>query len=72
MEWLFSRTFFYPHAATGVQDLMITNTDRDGRSPIGSRAYTLGDFSAGRMAASLDGYLAAGGNPRFDLVRHDR
>jgi hypothetical protein len=72
MEWLFSRTFFYPHSATGVQDLMITNTDRDGRSPIGSRTYALGDFSAGRIAASLDGYLAAGGNPRFDLVQHDR
>jgi len=67
MEWLFSRTFFYPSPLAGIQDLMISNTDRDGRSPIGSRSYTLGDFSAGHIAATLDSYLAAGGNPKFDL-----
>jgi len=46
MEWLFARTFFYPYPPAGIQDLMISNSDRDGRSPIGSRSYTLGDFSA--------------------------
>lgn len=67
MEWLFSRTFFYPYPPVGIQDLMISNSDRDGRSPVGSRSYTMGDFSAGRIAAMLDAYTAAGGNPRFDL-----
>jgi len=72
MEWLFGRTFFYPHPPAGIQDLLISNTDRDGRSPIGSRSYVLGDFSAGRIAAELDAYLAAGGNRRFDLVDRSR
>jgi len=68
LEWMFHRTFYYPYPSAGIQDLMISNTDRDGRSPIGSRSYVLGDFSAGRIAGSLSRYLEAGGNPRFDLV----
>jgi hypothetical protein len=46
MEWLFSRVHFYPNPPTGIQDVMITGTDRDGRSPIGSYSYMIGEFSA--------------------------
>jgi len=67
MEWLFARAFYYPKPIAGIQELLVSNTDRDGRSPIGSRSYTLGDFSAGRIAETLAKYIEAGGDPRFDL-----
>jgi len=67
MEWLFSRTFFYPNPPTGIQDLMITGTDRDGMSPIGSYAYMSGEASGARIAEKLEVYLNAGGNKKFDL-----
>ncbi|MFP4056690.1 MAG: hypothetical protein ACLF0G_07465 [Candidatus Brocadiia bacterium] len=67
MEWLFARAFYYPKPLAGIQELMVSNTDRDGRSPIGSRSYTLGDFSAGLIAQTLGQYIQAGGDPRWDL-----
>jgi len=67
MEWLFSRAFFYPQPPSGLQDLMITGTDRDGRSPIGSYSYMIGEFSADKVAEKIEDYIRHGGNPRFDL-----
>jgi len=67
MEWLFARAFYYPKPIAGIHELMVSNTDRDGRSPIGSRSYTLGDFSAGRIAQTLESYIEAGGDRRWDL-----
>jgi len=67
MEWLFSRTFFYPKSPSGIQDLMITGTDRDGMSPIGSYAYMIGEASGARIAEKLEQYLKYGGNPKYDL-----
>ena len=66
MEWLFSRTFVYPLQPSGVQDLMISGCDREGPEYIGSAYYAQGE-GASRVAAQLERYLAAGGNPKFDL-----
>jgi len=67
MDWLFSRTFYYPNPPSGVQDAMINGTDRDGRSPIGSYSYMIGEFSADKLAEKLEGYVESGGDPKFDL-----
>ncbi|HPD15636.1 MAG TPA: hypothetical protein PLE19_11835 [Planctomycetota bacterium] len=66
MEWLFSRTFVYPLPPAGIQDVTISGHDREGAQYIASTFYARGE-GASRMAAALDRYLAAGGNPRFDL-----
>jgi hypothetical protein len=46
--------------------VMISGCTREGTELVGSTYYAQGE-GALRVAASLDGYLAAGGNPRFDL-----
>lgn len=66
MEWLFRRTFIYPLPVAGIQDVMITGTTREGTEFVGSTYYAQGE-GASRVAASLDRYLAAGGDPRYDL-----
>lgn len=66
MEWLFSRTFVYPLPVAGVQDVMISGCNREGTEFVGSTYYAQGE-GALRVAESLDLYLRAGGNPRFDL-----
>jgi hypothetical protein len=67
MNWLFSRVFFYPGALGGIQDIIIRGTDRDGRSPIGSFNYMMGEFSADKVAEKLECYIIGGGNPKYDL-----
>ena len=66
MEWLFAKTFVYPLPPAGIQDVMVSGHDREGAQYIASAFYARGE-GASRMAAALDRYLAAGGNPRFDL-----
>ncbi|MEA3400226.1 MAG: heparinase II/III family protein [Armatimonadota bacterium] len=66
MQWLFSRTFIYPLPVAGIQDAMISGTTREGTEIVGSTYYAQGE-GALRIAAALDLYQAAGGNPRFDL-----
>jgi len=66
MEWLFSRTFIYPLPVGGIQDGMISGTNREGTEFVGSTYYAQGE-GASRVAASLDRYLQAGGNPKYDL-----
>ncbi len=67
MRWLFRRTFFYPQPLAGIQDYAIAGTDRDGRSPIGSFSYMIGEFSADSAAATLEKYIRLGGDKRWDL-----
>jgi len=67
LEWAFSRNFFYPQALGGIQDYMITGLDRDGRSPMASYGYMIGEFSADRGAENIAKYIENGGDPRFDL-----
>ena len=67
MDWLFSRTFIYPLPTAGIQDAMISGTCRDGGEYIGSSYYVQGE-NAVRVAASLEQYLDAGGNRKYDLT----
>ncbi|MBM4042293.1 MAG: hypothetical protein FJ290_27685 [Planctomycetes bacterium] len=66
MEWLFSKTFIYPLPPVGIADAMITGCCRDGCEYIGSTYYAQGE-GAIRVAESLERYLKAGGNPKYDL-----
>ncbi len=66
MEWLFSKTFIYPLPPVGIADAMITGCCRDGCEYIGSAYYAQGE-GALRVAESLERYLKAGGNPKYDL-----
>lgn len=66
MDWLFSRTFQYPLAQAGLPDLLTVGNDREGAQYVGSRYYC-SEEGAIELAAGLDGYLAAGGDPRYDL-----
>lgn len=71
MEWLFRRTFIYPLPVGGIQDTMISGTNREGTEFVGSTYYAQGE-GASRVAESLDRYLRAGGNPRYDLSDRQR
>lgn len=66
MEWLFSKNFNYPLPPSGIQDLMITAYDRAGAQDVASTFYAQGE-AAYAIAQQLEGYLAAGGNDKFDL-----
>lgn len=66
MEWLFSKTFIYPLPPVGIADAMITGCCRDGCEYIGSTFYAQGE-GAMRVAESLERYLKAGGNPKYNL-----
>jgi len=67
MEWLFRRVFYYPRPLAGLPDYLVSATDRDGRSTIGSSSYVMGDSSAAEIAESLELYVENGGNPKYDL-----
>jgi len=71
MEWLFSRTFIYPLPVGGIQDTMISGTNREGTEFVGSTYYAQGE-GASRVAESLDRYLRAGGNPKYNLSDQQR
>jgi hypothetical protein len=65
MEWYFHRTWIYPMRPGGVQDLMIVSNDANGTQYFGSTMYS--QTGAGGIARGLERYLAAGGNPKYDL-----
>lgn len=68
MEWLFNRTFVYPLPPTGIQDSMITATDRSGTKYVGSAFYCLG-ASASEAATALQSFKDAGLLPsQYDLT----
>lgn len=71
LEWLFSRTFIYPLPVGGIQDTMISGTNREGTEFVGSTYYAQGE-GASRVAASLEQYLRAGGDPQYDLSDRQR
>lgn len=66
MEWLFSRTFVYPYAPCGLQDLLVTGNDRNGMGSIGSYYYAQVEEAASKGEV-LERYIAAGGDRRYDL-----
>lgn len=66
MDWMFSRAFMYPLPLGGFQDLLVTTFDRDGIGAIGSHMYARGELTVFK-ADKLDRYLAAGGNPKYNL-----
>jgi len=72
MDWWFSRVFYYPIACAGIQDLTISGTDRDGRSPIGSFGYMIGEFAADRTALYSAQYVENGGDAKYDLRNPER
>lgn len=71
MEWLFARTFIYPLPPVGIQDAMITGTDRNGCEYIGSTFYAQ-EEGALRTARALERYVRAGGNPKYTLSGRQR
>lgn len=66
MDWLFTRTWTYPMAVSGLPDLAMTANDRNGVEYIGS-SYYAGSLDAMNHAEQLVPYLKAGGNPKYDL-----
>ena len=68
MEWLFTKTFFYPMPLAGIQDLMITNCDANGCNigNGGSSYYVCGE-GAMAQAEELDLYSKASGDTRYAL-----
>jgi hypothetical protein len=66
MGWQFSRTFIYPLAPAGLQDLMISGCDREGAQYIGSTFYAQGE-GAMRLIEGVERYVAAGGDPKRRL-----
>jgi len=66
LEWLFSRAYIYPLPPSGLQDLISTANDRDGAGYIGSWYYSHGE-EASKNGEKLAGYIAAGGDPKYDL-----
>lgn len=71
MDWLFSATFIYPLPPSGIQDAMITGCGRNGAEYIGSVYYAAGE-GASRVAQSLEEYINADGNPKYDLSNRQR
>ncbi len=67
MEWLFSRTWSYPLVPCGIQEIMITNMDRNGAQNIGSFFYAQGENAANYCGEKMELYALSGGSPRFDL-----
>lgn len=66
MDWLFSRTFVYPLPPAGFQDLLVTGNDRNGIGFIGSFYYGQVEEAATK-GETLERYLLAGGDPKYDL-----
>ena len=66
MEWLFTGTYVYPLPISGLQDLIVTGTSREGTEYVASTMYAGGENALSK-AAELEPYLRAGGNPIYDL-----
>lgn len=73
MEWLAGRAFVYPFTTAGMADILITCCKRDGsRYYIRKAGIYAEDRGAVQYAESLDAYLRAGGNPRYNLANPKR
>lgn len=66
MEWLFTRTWIYPLALSGLSDVMITGNDPDGAKYIGSLYYAHVE-NASTSGEMLEKAIEAGANPLYDL-----
>jgi hypothetical protein len=68
MEWLFTKTYKYPLVPQGLQDMLINGYDRDGMEYRGSSYYArVGGHSSAAVAAEMDSYMAADGNPKYNV-----
>ena len=67
MRWAFARSFQPPLPLAGLQDAMITGTDRSGSYAVGSSYYAAGDKPFTEAALAVSRYIASGGNRQFDL-----
>lgn len=68
MEWLFTKTYKYPLKPLGLQEMLINGYDRDGTEYRGSSFYArVGGHSSAAVAAEMDAYLAADGNPKYNV-----
>jgi len=68
MDYLFSATWDYPLPVSGIQDYLSTVVTRDGTTTIGSFFYTAGGSPLLRTVAAIDQYIAAGGDPKYNLA----
>lgn len=67
MEYLWSRTWIYPHGRAGLPDYLSTTTQRDGSTDIGSVFYTQAGTPFMDLALQTRRYVLNGGDPAFDL-----
>jgi len=66
MEFLFTRSWEYPQALSGLGDNIVTGTDRDGGTTIGSFMYAQG--GATRTMELLERYIRFGGKKKYDIT----
>lgn len=72
MDFLWSRTWVYPHARAGLPDYLSTTTQRDGSTDIGSVFYSQGGTPFLELALMTRRYVANGGDPAFNLADVNR
>ena len=68
MEFLWSRTWVYPHARAGLPDYLSTTTQRDGSTDIGSVYYSQGGTPFLELALMTHRYVLNGGDTAYDLA----
>ena len=66
MDFLFTRGWEYPQALSGLGDNLVTSTDRDGGTTIGSFFY--GRTGGIKVVNRIKRYLEHGGNPKYDVT----
>ena len=67
MQWLFTRAFWPPLPPSGLHDLLVTGTDRQGVQYTGSFLQALARDVCTQAAVPIEKYLAAGGSTAYDL-----
>lgn len=68
MEFLWNRTWIYPHNRAGLPEYISTGVQRDGSTEIGSIFYTGQGSPLADLALWSRRYVANGGDPRYDLT----
>lgn len=66
MDFLFTRGWEYPQALSGLGDNLVTSTDRDGGTTIGSFFY--GRTGGIKVVDGIKQYLKRGGNRKYDVT----
>jgi len=66
MDFLFTRGWEYPQALSGLGDNLVTSTDRDGGTTIGSFFY--GRTGGIKVVDGIKQYLRHGGNAKYDVT----